>query len=119
VLSLHRLLLRKSSWIELKSQRWRDNTGPICPAEDTKRISYPNILWHNPSAEWGSHFCIRQSHGLFVDSLTRVIRTSDPNKYSNAVFCFGSSASESYSTHADIPVLLPCEKEWVHGYLPA
>jgi len=55
-----------------------------------------------------------------VDSPTPVIRTSDPNKSYNAVF-FGlsSSTSESDSTHADVPVLLPCKKSWVQGYLPA
>jgi len=56
-----------------------------------------------------------------VDSLTPIIRTSDPNKSSNAVFFgFGSSTSEPDSTHADVvPVLLPCEKAWVQGYFPA
>jgi len=58
-----------------------------------------------------------------VDSLTPVIRTSDPNKSSNAVFFgFGSLTSESFesdSTHADVvPVLLPSQKEWFQGYIP-
>jgi len=37
------------------------------------------------------------------------------------LFGFGSSESfESDSTHADVvPVILPREKEWILGYLPA
>ena len=59
-----------------------------------------------------------------VASLTPVIRTSDPNKSTNVVFFgFGSSTSESFESHFThayvVPVLLPCQKEWVQGYLPA
>ena len=53
----------------LKSQGWRDNTGPVCPAEDTERIFTSTSLWQNPSVECGSPSCIWQSHGLFVMSM--------------------------------------------------
>jgi len=63
---------------------------------------YLTISWSICDANYG-----------VMDSLTLVLRTSDPNKSSNAVFYgFGSSTSESFesdSNHADVvPVLLPC-----------
>ena len=69
VLWLHRQLLRIPSRVELKSQGWWDNVGPICPGKNTERISSSTSLWQNPSAKWRSSSCIWQSSGVFVMSM--------------------------------------------------